>query len=444
MATSQEFARRHGRSIVDMDDLILVSVDDHVVEPPDMFEGRLPARLQDLAPRVVKIDDTDVWEFNDRRAAYLGLNAVVGRPPDEWGLEPTAYGEFRAGCYDVHERVKDMNANGVLGSLNFPSFPRFCGQLFAETAKRKPELAKAVVEAYNDWHLDAWVGSHPDRFIGCSIPMLWDPALAAAEIRRCAAKGCHAVTFSMNPYALGLPSLHDDHWDPFWEACEETETNLCMHIGSDSRSGQTSPDAPMNVRITCSGINIYPTAADLVWSPIFRKFPGIKVALAEGGIGWIPYFLERVDYTFDHHQAWTQIDIGERKPSQIFNDHIITCFIDDAFGAENVRRLNVDMVCWECDYPHSDCTWPNSPEEAYRYLKLIGDDEIVRKVTHENAMRLFQFDPFTTRRREDSTVGALRAMAKDHDISIVSKGKKEHAVTIGAKLVALELAPVER
>ena len=105
--------------------------------------------------------------------------------------------------------------------------------------------------------------------------------------------------------------------------------------------------------------------------------------------------------------------------------------------------MNVDMVCWECDYPHSDSTWPISPEETYRYLKLIGDDDIVRKITHENAMRLFKFDPFVSRRREDSTVGALRTLAKDHDISIVSKGKKEHAVTIGAKVAALEWSTVE-
>lgn len=428
---------------MELNELILVSVDDHIVEPAEMFEGRLPARFQDQAPRVVKVGDNDVWEFAGRRAGYLGLNAVAGRPPDEWGLEPTSYWEFRRGCYDVDERVKDMNANGVLASLNYPSFPRFCGQFFTETAATEPELAKAVVEAYNDWHLDAWVGAYPDRFIGCSIPMLWDPVLAGAEIRRTAAKGCHAVTFSMNPHALGLPSLHDEYWDPFWAACAETETIVCMHVGSDSRPGQTSPDAPMNVRITCAGINIYPTAADLVWSQIFRHFPGVKVALAEGGIGWIPYFLERADYTYKHHQAWTAIDIGSRIPSEIFNDQIVTCFIDDAFGAENIRRMNVDMVCWECDYPHSDSTWPISPEETHRYLKLIGDDDIVRKITHENAMRLFKFDPFTSRRREDSTVGALRALAKDHDISIVSKGKKEHAVTIGAKVAALEWSPVE-
>jgi predicted TIM-barrel fold metal-dependent hydrolase len=418
---------------MDMNDLILVSVDDHIVEPPDLFEGRLASRFQDDAPRVVKLGDEDVWEFDGKRNAYVGLNAVVGRPPDEWGIEPTSYWEFRLGCYQVDERVKDMNANGVLGSLNFPSFPRFCGQLISEAARSRPELAKAVVEAYNDWHMEEWVGPYPDRFIGCSIPMLWDGELAGAEVRRMSDKGCHAVTFSMNPYALGFPSLHSDAWDPFWSACQDTETIVCMHIGTDSRPGQTSPDAPMNVRITCSGINIYPTAADLVWSPVFRKFPGVKVSLAEGGIGWIPYFLERIDYTYKHHIAWTEIDLGGKLPSEIFKEHIITCFIDDEFGAKNIiSEMNPDMVAWECDYPHSDCTWPNSPEEAIRYLDAIPDDEIIRKITHGNAMRLFQFFPFRSRTPENSTVAALRREARGHDISIVSKGKKAHDVRADA------------
>ncbi len=186
----------------------------------------------------------------------------------------------------------------------------------------------------------------------------------------------------------------------------------------------------MNVRITCSGINIYPTAADLVWSPIFRKFPGVKVSLAEGGIGWIPYFLERADYTYKHHIAWTQVDLDGRLPSEVFNEHVITCFIDDAFGARNLAEMNADMVTWECDYPHSDCTWPESPEEAFRYLQLIEDDGLIDKITHLNAMRLFNFDPFATRGKAASTVAALRASAVGHDISIVSKGKKEHRISL--------------
>jgi predicted TIM-barrel fold metal-dependent hydrolase len=170
---------------------------------------------------------------------------------------------------------------------------------------------------------------------------------------------------------------------------------------------------------------------------VFRKFPGIKVSLAEGGIGWIPYFLERIDYTYKHHIAWTEVDLGGKLPSEIFNEHIITCFIDDEFGAKNIiGEMNSDMVAWECDYPHSDCTWPKSPEEAIRYLNTIPDNEIIRKITHGNAIRLFHFDPFRHRTPEASTVAALREEARGHDISIVSKGKKQHYVKMDRMMAA--------
>ncbi|MHB8671371.1 MAG: amidohydrolase family protein, partial [Acidimicrobiales bacterium] len=216
-----------------IDDLILVSVDDHVVEPADMFEGRLAARHADAAPRVEqRPDGTEIWTFDGHEATNIGLNAVAGRPPEEYGLEPTSFAEIRPGCYDVVERVRDMNANGVLGSMCFPSFPNLCGQLFARSADK--DLALAVLRAYNDWHVESWCGSHPGRFIPLGIPPIWDPEAMAAEVKRLSAKGCHAVSFSENPAKLKLPSLHSDHWNPFWAACEDEGTIVCMHIGSSS------------------------------------------------------------------------------------------------------------------------------------------------------------------------------------------------------------------
>ena len=106
------------------EDLILVSVDDHVVEPPGMFDGRLPARYQDQAPQLVHRDDgTDFWHYNGSEIPNVGLNAVVGRPPDEYGIEPSSLAEMRPGCYDIHERVRDMSANGVLGLDVLPFVP---------------------------------------------------------------------------------------------------------------------------------------------------------------------------------------------------------------------------------------------------------------------------------------------------------------------------------
>jgi predicted TIM-barrel fold metal-dependent hydrolase len=403
-----------------LDDLILISVDDHAVEPPDMFERHLPARWRDVAPRVVRREDgSDVWLYEGREIPNIGLNAVAGRPPEEYGMEPTSFDELRPGCYDIHQRVRDMDANGVLGSLCFPSFPNLCGQLFARSADK--EAALAILQAYNDWHIDDWCGTYAGRFIPLALPPIWDPALMAAEVRRVAAKGCHAVSFSENPEKLKLPSLHNPHWDPFWAACVDEGTIVCLHIGSSSSLVVTSVEAPIDVLITLQPINIVQAAADLMWSPVLRKFPALKVALSEGGIGWIPYFLDRLDWIYTRHHRWTGQDFGGALPSQVFRERIVTCFIDDPSGVTMLDRVGVDTVCWEADYPHSDSTWPTSPEMLGKSLEAAGptgpSPEVIAKITHQNAMRHFRFDPFAVRPKEASTVGALRAAAADVDVT---------------------------
>jgi predicted TIM-barrel fold metal-dependent hydrolase len=403
---------------MNIDDLILVSVDDHLIEPAHMFEGRVPKKYEDKAPRFVRRDDgTMAWRYEGQEILNTALNAVAGRPPAEFGMEPTCIEEIRSGCYDIHDRVKDMNANGVLGSMCFPSFPRFCGQLFMETEDH--DQAAAMVRAYNDWHIDEWAGTYPGRFIPLALPMMWDPEAAAAEVRRVAAKGCHAVTFSSSPYDLGLPSIYQDHWDPFWQACADEGTVVCMHLGSNSKPGMTSPDAPIELVYTLSPVGLFSAAADLLWSPVFRKFPSLRVALSEGGTGWLPYFYERVDYIYRHTHHWSGTDLGDRLPSEILKEHVILCFIDDLVGIENRQHLNIDNITWECDYPHSDTTWPQAPEVLMKSLDGVSDDEI-NKVTHLNAMRHFQYDPLAHIPRERATVSVLRSEAVDWDVSIKS------------------------
>jgi predicted TIM-barrel fold metal-dependent hydrolase len=164
---------------------------------------------------------------------------------------------------------------------------------------------------------------------------------------------------------------------------------------------------------------------------VFQRFPQLKIALAEGGIGWIPYFLERADYTYEHHKAWTRPNLGGRLPSEIFREHVITCFIVDDFGLRSLADMNEDMVCWECDYPHSDSTWPHSPEIVWASVEHLGTEQI-DKITHANAMRLFSYDPFSHLPREQSTVGALRRQAEGHDVSLVARGVKDHRIlTLG-------------
>ena len=405
------------------DDLIIISVDDHVVEPPNLFENHLPAKYKDIAPRIKHMDDgSDQWEFCGINIPNVGLNAVAGRPPEEYGREPTSFDELRMGCYDVDERVKDMSAGGVLASLCFPSMVAFAGRIFAQMDDK--DAALALLRAYNDWHIDDWCGAYPGRFIPLSVTAIWDPELAAQEIHRVARKGCHAVSFVENPVPLGYPSLHSDHWDPLWRACADEAMTVCMHIGSSSKLPSTAPDAPIDVAITLTPINSLQAAADIVHSPIFRKFPTLKVALSEGGIGWVPYFLERLDHSYRVHHAWTGADFGGRLPSEVFLDHVLLCYISDGVGVKLARDIGIGNITVEVDYPHSDTSWPNSPEVLWKDFANsdLTEDEI-HQITHRNAMKWFHFDPFTVRPPENATAGALRAEVEGHDVSIQSRGK---------------------
>jgi predicted TIM-barrel fold metal-dependent hydrolase len=403
-----------------MNDMILVSVDDHLIEPEDMFLKHMPTRFLDRAPSVRRgSSGAHHWQIEGKRAPGLGLNAVVGRPKEEYGFEPVAYDHVRRGCYDVDARIEDMDANGVLGSICFGSFPGFGGARFQHMDDK--ELALATIRAYNDWHIHDWCGKHPGRFIPLALLPLWDASLAVAEVERMSKLGCHAIAFPENPAAIGLPSLHHPCWEPLWAVCERNAVVICCHIGSSGNAPYASDDSPIDAWITSMPISIASAASDWLFAGFWKRYPGLRMALSEGGIGWIPYFLERADYTYRHHAAWTRSDFGGELPSDVFRRHVITCFIDDEFGLRNRQDIGIDSICWEADYPHSDATWPNSPETLWQGMRPLPKGDIDR-ITHLNAMRAFSYDPFSRFRREDCTVGALRARSRHVDTQPVSRG----------------------
>ena len=153
----------------------IISVDDHVVEPPHTFEGRLPAHLQSRAPRIVETSKGhQVWQFEDQRFSQVGLNAVAGRRPETVKVEPFRFDEMRPGCFDVEARLADMDVAGVWASLNFPSqITGFCGRVFFDADDR--ELGMACIRAWNDWLYEEWYLPHPDRIVPLGITYLSDP-----------------------------------------------------------------------------------------------------------------------------------------------------------------------------------------------------------------------------------------------------------------------------
>jgi predicted TIM-barrel fold metal-dependent hydrolase len=387
-----------------------ISVDDHLIEPADLWQERMPAKWRDTAPRIVRDGTEEFWAYEDRQIATIGLNATAGKTREEFSPEPITYEDMRAGCYDPAARVADMDQGGVLASMLFPSFPRYCGQVFHEAKDR--ELGLLCVQAWNDFILDDLAGAYPGRFIPMMIIPLWDPKAAAAEIERTAARGAKSIAFSENPTKLGLPSIHTDYWDPVLRACDETGFVLSMHVGSSSNLIRTSADMPTLAFMAYSAAaNQAGTLLDWLFSGNFERYPNLKIALSEGSIGWIPYFLERAEQVVDKQRFWaSRFDIdmnatherGEAQGEasfdldtdirQLFRDHVFGTFIEDQAGLRLLDVIGEDNVMLECDYPHSDSTWPNTVSLAQKWLGDLPED-VQHKITVGNACRVYDFTP---------------------------------------------------
>jgi hypothetical protein len=408
---------------VDVNDLILVSIDDHVIEPRNMFDNHVPDKYKSEAPKSIMDENGfEKWWFQGVSSGSGSLNAVVGWPNEEWGMNPTTFAEMRPGSYDIHERIRDMNRNGILASMCFPSFIGFSARFFQEA--KDHDLALIMLKAYNDWHIDEWAASYPGRFIPLvSIPV-WDPKEAVAEVRRIAAKGCRAVTMPELPHIQGIPSYLDlEYWGEFFQVCSDLEVVMCMHIGQGFAAINGAPNAPIdNMIILATQVSTI-AAQDLLWGGAFEKYPDLKVAWSEAGIGWIPFYLNRCDRHYTN-QRWLGHDFGDKLPSDIFRDHSLACYVTDPTALKVRHDIGVDIIAWECDYPHSDSIWPNAPEFVLNEMNGAGvSDEEINKITWENSCRFFGWDPFQHISKQDATVGGLRALSPDVDTTIRSKHK---------------------
>ena len=352
----------------------VLSADDHIIEPPDLWVGRVPARYRNRCPRIVEVDGRQAWEYEDE-LTYIPMGSCRALPGfREEGYPPAPgtanFDEIRPGCYDPGERIKDMDIDGVWGQLCFPNFARFAGHRFFLNVKDH-DLGLACLRTYNDYLLDEWCATDRERLYGAAILPLHDVELAVAELERVLEKGAKALAFSENPTVLGLPSVHTDHWDPLWKVVQAAGIPVCMHIGSSSRLMTTSPDAPPTVLVSLNGVNSMMAAVDWLMSGILERFEGMKVILSEGGAGWVPYMLERMDKAFHDKRIKPNLTIGQTSkggtipPSELFRRQMYVCLVDERFALRSLGDVPVDSLVFEGDYPHGDGLWP----ENRRYLE---------------------------------------------------------------------------
>ena len=366
----------------------IISVDDHLVEPPGMFEGRLPAKYQELAPKVVETEQGhEVWEFDGERYTQVGMNAVAGRRPEDIKLEPTRFEDMRKGCWDIDARIRDMDINGIWASVNFPSMiTGFCGRVFANASDK--DLGLATTRAWNDWLFEEWYSPYPERIVPLGITWIADPVLGAEEIRRNAERGFVSVTLPERPQNIGYPSLFSGYWDPIVEACAETDTVITLHVGS-SGGYEMPDDAPkLELGATMFGQLSLGACAEWLWSGYPGRFPDLKIAMSEGGIGWVAMLLDRLDNIVDR-SGYGRTYPSDLRPSEVLKRNFWFCTIDDPSTIDTRHRIGVENIMFETDYPHGDGTWPDTQLLVEKVWGHLPTDE-VRMMLCENAAKLFR------------------------------------------------------
>ncbi len=391
---------------------LIISVDDHILEPQNLWTDMLPADLKERGPRVSRekvkltfegghygfernVEDgqwCDVWVYEDLASPVGLLHAPAGIPRAEQRNVPAIYEDFRPGTYDRTARLLDMDINKVEAAINYPNtFPRFAGQGFAE--REDKTLALLCLQIYNDWIIDEWCGGEArGRLLPLTLVPLWDAQLAADEVRRCAAKGSYAIAFSENPSKLGYPSLYTGDWDVLWDACQETDTTVSMHIGSSSTMPSTSPDAPLATSMALSSQNAQGSLCDWFFSGSLSRFPKLKIVFAESQVGWMPYQIERMELVWKDGVGGIELPAG---PQEVFANRVWGCVFDDAHGLKSRDAVGLEKILFETDFPHSDGTFPDSRAVAHSLCEGadMNADECY-EFLRGNAIRAYGLDRF--------------------------------------------------
>lgn len=406
----------------------IISVDDHLIEPPNVWTDRLPAKFRDAGPRWVSDEHGESWLFEEANRIPLDAMSTGGaiwpkedRPPM---FTPLSWSEVSPACYDPKARIEAMNADHELAALCFPNMGGFAGSLFQRAADK--ELALLCIRAYNDWFLDEWCDAYPGRFIGLGLIPLWDGNLAAAEAERVIAKGARAISFSQSPKNVGFPSITDQHWDPLYSVMNNANLPLCLHLGTGISRAQEDTAADWRTRMREAmksndlskvaeklGIDsaefsrrrkmLPGTSTSLIgartgqeslteWleSDNFERYPNLKIALSENGVGWIPSVLSLADWTETLNRT-AEPDDGPM-PTEIFREHVFGCFIHEPITAKLLDEIGADNVMVETDFPHTATNWPKSLEFVDECLAGLPDD-VRRKIVRGNAERVFNFVP---------------------------------------------------
>jgi predicted TIM-barrel fold metal-dependent hydrolase len=375
-----------------------IDADAHVTEPADLWSSRLPRKLRDQGPIMIRDDDgVDWWQLGeDKPFASVGMTATAGWP-EPFPSHPKNMDEVPLASWDPHARLAYLDSIGVWSQVLYPNVAGFGSQQFL--LLKDPELMLACVMAYNDFLVE-WCSADSRRLIPVMATPFWDVEATVGEIKRCAARGHRGVLFTGEPQVFDMPWMGHPHWDPVWAAAQDADLSISFHLGSGDFSKGFAKD-----RVEAYGICAVRVATtvdlflgnasqvvDLLCSGVLARFPRLKFVSVESGIGAIPFILEAADYTFEDSHVWRERPYFDMKPSEYFRRQVYaTWFFERDTVPHVIEKIGADRILFETDYPHPVCLYGNVREHID--AGLAGQPDYVRRrILWENSAELYRVE----------------------------------------------------
>lgn len=357
----------------------MLSSDSHVIEPPYLWRDRMPGRFAETAPTVVRHDDGDYWYVAGQRSNSFAGGAQPGqRFVDRNSLRAAArFEDVRPGGYEPDAHLAENLEDGIYGSVLYPTV----GLLLFGV--RDLDLLHAICRAYNDW-LAEFCSYDSSRLKGVAMIPLDDIQFAVAELERCGRLGLSGAMISCAPLC---DKRYGAEQDRFWAAAQSMAMPLSLHIATDRGGADFSEAGIVNV-----DYSVRRSLTDLIFSGMFQRFPGLRVGVVEYELAWIPFFLERMDYTFTQRAArpgWARERLSEL-PSHYFRQNVFVSFQEDALGIRDRDLIGLNGLMFGSDYPHTESTFPRSVEILDDVLSglTLAERELV---TWKNCASLYGF-----------------------------------------------------
>jgi len=371
----------------------MISADSHVIEPPDVWIDRLRADWGDRAPHVRRDDDgNDWWYVDGHRTNSFAGGTQTGRrfeDPDALVLADR-FEHVRAGAYDPDRYVQENLTDGVIASVLYPT------QQMQHYAVRNTELVDATCRAYNDWLAEFCV-SEAARLRGVAALNVDDIATAAGELERAVGGGLAAGLIP-----VGLPAgrtYADREFDRLWAAAVDIDVPLSLHIGTyranPHRSAapvipgaQSASAKPAQTAFATADHWVRQALGDMIFSGVFERHPALRIVSAEHEVGWLPFFVERMDYTYTQRATKGLRFANAELPSDFVRRNVWAQFCEDPAAATVAQSIGSDRVLWGSDYPHSEGLFPRS-REIFADRTAVLDDVARGRIATSNAAALY-------------------------------------------------------